>query len=75
VERGLIDVWRPYAFYSRTQLQDLLGECEDFKNEILLLEWVAVKKYGSSFIFLAKGYPDDAGFGIEYDWVCSKNYI
>jgi hypothetical protein len=73
-ERGLIDVRRPYGFYSKAQLQDLLGECEDFKNEISLLEWVA-KKYGWTVIFSAKGYPDDAGFGIEYDWACSKNHI
>jgi hypothetical protein len=55
-------------------LQELLLDCDDFKNEISLLEWVGQQR-GIEIIFSAKAYPDDAGFGVEYIWAVSKNKV
>ena len=65
-KRGLIDGSQSKTAYNKTQLQELLLDCNDFKNEISLLEWVGEQR-GIKIIFSAKAYPDDAGFGIEYN--------
>lgn len=74
MERGLIDAKRPYSVYLKAQLLALLSACSDFANEKCLMEWVA-EKYGWQVVFSAKGYCDVAGFGIEYHWAVSKNYL
>jgi hypothetical protein len=73
-ERGLINGSLNKSAYSKYELQTLLGNCDDFKNEISLLEWVGQKR-GIKIIFSAKGYPDTAGFGVEYDWAVGKNKL
>jgi hypothetical protein len=73
-ERGLIDGSLHKSAYSKAQLQEILLDCDDFKNEISLLEWVG-KERGIEIIFSAKAYPDDAGFGIEYNWAVAKNKL
>jgi hypothetical protein len=71
---GLIKGWIHMKAYAKRELQELLGKCDGFKNKISLLEWVAENR-GIKIIFSAKGYPDTAGFGIEYDWACGKNRL
>jgi len=74
MERGLIQANHPKHFYTKEQVLDLLAACDDFKNELCLLEWIG-KKYGVKIVFSAKGYCDVAGFGIEYIWAVAKNVI
>jgi len=74
MERGLIDATRPIKYYSKKEVLDILAACDDFKNELCLLEWVGAK-YNVKIVFSAKGYCDVAGFGIEYIWAVAKNFI
>jgi len=45
----------------------VLSECEDFRNEVTLLEEIAWRR-GHIVLFTPKGHCELAGIGIEYCW-------
>jgi len=48
-------------------LRYIIGECEDFKNEVSMLG-DTVEKRGGGVIFSPKCHPEMAGQGVEYIW-------
>ena len=50
----------------------VLGNCEDFKNEIGAMEEIVAERNGHIVLNSPKGHPEIAGAGIEFDWGVSK---
>ena len=57
--------------YPTMSAQDVLSNCEDFKEEIGAMQDL-IQSYGNIVLFSPKGHPEIAGAGIEYDWGVSK---
>lgn len=83
-ERGLIDENKSYTrlgikdpfgnHLPGTNLDELLGSCDDFQNEISALGHHAAQ-LGVRVILTPKCHAELAGEGIEYTWGCAKgNY-
>ena len=50
----------------------VLGNCEDFKNEIGAMEEIVAERNGHIVLNSPKGHPEIAAAGIEFDWGVSK---
>ena len=53
----------------------VLGNCEDFKNEIGAIEEVVAERNVHIVLNSPKGHPEIAGVGIEFDWGCLKRFL
>ena len=60
-----------HSEYFTMSAQDVLANCEDFKEEIGAMQEL-IQSYGNIVLFSQKGHPEIAGAGIEYDWGVSK---
>ena len=61
-------------------LNKILSCCDDFKNELTLLQYTGLeigrdKKINVNIDRSPKCHPEVAGEGIEYTWACSKMYL
>ncbi|CAB9529307.1 unknown protein [Seminavis robusta] len=71
---GRKDPRNPGHIIEGTSLRLLLEQCDDFRREVSMLEWVA-KQYNWRVLFSPKCHPEIAGVGIEYDWSVAKNKL
>jgi hypothetical protein len=73
-ERRLIEVDCKKGNYTKADLKNRLMNCQDFKTELTLVEWVA-RKRGWQVLFSPKAHPEIAGVGIEYVWAVAKGRL
>ncbi|CAB9524134.1 unknown protein [Seminavis robusta] len=71
---GQKDPRNPGNIIEGTSLRLLLEQCDDFRKEVSMLEWVA-NQYDWRVLFSPKCHPEITGVGIEYDWSVAKNKL
>ena len=60
--------------YSELSAQHVLGNCEDFREEIGAMQEL-VQSHGNIVQFSPKGHPEIVGAGIKFDWgVLKKDF-